>query len=620
MKTEIELKQFPFEVIRLAPNPRSRESIAEKDSLDMAYSILEHGIVVPLLARMTEDGVPEVYAGQRRFVGFELARKLKDEGADAKVDLALMPLLIRDIDDRTMREHQWIENLQRLGVHPRDESRGYHELIDDYGYTPAEVARRIGKSAMYVLGRLTLLQVPEVAWTAYDEERVQVTHLELIGSIPHEKDREEFARRVIGGGRHGERAMPVLEAAALKSGDYVKSLRACGFDKADAELVPVEHKGDRRIMGGACDGCPYRAGTAKALVCTNVRCFRAKQSAAWRATKVNAAENGRRVMDVDQTGGLFDEDTGELLEAGEFVDLAGRPRHAETGHFNEDDMPPWSDLLGELMMEAERLAITARHPQTSRVVLLLEREEAIRLACEADAAHEALFAKRPAARRPKAAKASGGDERDDAGAWSGEMAEGADAEDDDPPAAVESVATEANLDLRAMLPLVSTAARQLEVDDDVGWAFELMAEDMIERLPMVAMRLMLAARGAATLDESEPWPRDAAMRMLEGERLEPVEMCLLSQITMCVLRGDESTMRRLGEMQSEGVAPRKHTSEAAGRKAGITPEIKAAARALYDEGKGKGEIAKALGISENTVGNWQKREWPKRKAKQKRGK
>lgn len=45
----------------------------------------------------------------------------------------------------------------------------------------------------------------------------------------------------------------------------------------------------------------------------------------------------------------------------------------------------------------------------------------------------------------------------------------------------------------------------------------------------------------------------------------------------------------------------------------VDPKVKAKARKLYDAGKGKDAIAKDLGISANTVGNWQKREWPKRK-------
>lgn len=47
----------------------------------------------------------------------------------------------------------------------------------------------------------------------------------------------------------------------------------------------------------------------------------------------------------------------------------------------------------------------------------------------------------------------------------------------------------------------------------------------------------------------------------------------------------------------------------------VDPKVKAQARKLYDKGMGKGAIAKELGISPNTVGNWQKRDWPKRKAK-----
>jgi ParB/RepB/Spo0J family partition protein len=415
MKTHapIELKHLPFSMLRLAPNPRPRESISADSIQEIANSILEHGIIQPVLARMQNADEPEVYAGQRRFLGFERALEMVASGeAEARVSLETVPCLVSDIDDRTMREQQWIENLQRQDVHPRDEVKGYAELVNLYGYTAAEISRRIGKQEAYVSNRLVLVNLPDVYWKAWEAKKLTISHLEVAGSIPGTVNQEEFARRIMGG-EYDTVPMTVREAQELKGKEFIKSLRACGFDKEDADLVTVEHLNGERVRGGACEGCPFKVGSAKAPQCANVACFATKQDATWHRVKANAEENGRRIMDVDQTSPLFDE-MGELIAYRGWVDLGSKPGYLETGHYN-DDVATWEDLLAGTQAFAN--AVMARHPKTNRIVQLLERAEAIRMAEEADEGNAKVFEKRPGAPRVKTTETgdeeTGGDEDED---------------------------------------------------------------------------------------------------------------------------------------------------------------------------------------------------------------
>jgi ParB family chromosome partitioning protein len=66
--------------------------------------------------------------------------------------------------DRSAREVQIIENLQRQDVHPLEEADGYKALLDG---TPSctidEIAAKVGKSKAYVYQRLSLTRlVPQV--------------------------------------------------------------------------------------------------------------------------------------------------------------------------------------------------------------------------------------------------------------------------------------------------------------------------------------------------------------------------------------------------------------------------------------------------------------------------
>ena len=655
MSANIQYKTFPIAELSLAPNPRPRDSITAASIEEMASSILQQGIIQPLLARLV-DGKPQIYAGQRRYLGFERALSRQAAGETAVADLSKVPVLLREVDDRTMREHQWIENLQRVDVHPRDEAVGYAELRDLYGYSMQDISRKIGKADAYVAHRLVLLKVPELLWKALDEGKVTISHLEIAGSIPNEKDREEFGKLVIAG-QYGDRAMTVKEAQELKNARFAVSLRACGFDKNDEKLVQLEHKDGVRIMGGACTGCEYMSGKTNAPVCGNVRCFAAKQNAQWKWIKGNAEDCGKRCMDVDRTAELFaDYGDRELRESCGLVDLGGKPSYMEMGHYNDEDVLTWEELLEGT--GAMAMAITARHPKTNRVHQLLEREDAIRLAIERDPKAAAIFEKRPGVKKTKrvAGQAAASDEDDD----DDDDSDGAQRMSYEQQKKIRDVRDQAVYDeftkrLRGKWPasvkltLVKLAAHAalcggasdvaLIVGDSVEsfhqattiaqeWEIlgpkiepDLKADDNAW-LRWVAMMLIASEMGYEVFENCEgvkelashfqidlagiaQSAHDAVMRPAK-EELFDCEKC----------GGKNFTARGLKAHKCEKRQAKREAAEPApavdAGKVEITAEVKAAARQLYDQGLGKGAIAKQLGISENTVGNWQKREWPKR--------
>ena len=384
MSHDINLNWVPWARVKLVWNPRSLSTISAESIEEMAASILEHQICQPVLGRLGADGeTVEVYVGQRRILGFEQARKRHFEGGEpTEMDLEHVPVLVREIDDRTMLAHQLIENLQREGVHPKDEAAGYVMMRDKIGYTVADISRKMGKSAAYVVERMALLKIPDFLWRAYDEGRVTISHLEIVGSVPSKTSREEFGKLVLGG-KYGDGVLTVKMTQEVKNNRFVVSLNVCGFDKKDPDLVAVEMDGNERLMGGACGDCPHKSGQGAGAMCSNIACYQMKQDATWRLVKANAERCGKRYMDCDVTSRMF-EDFGALLlrESTGLVDLGGKPRHDDTGHFSED-VPTWGELLPKDSAVWSQ-AISARHPKTNRVHQIIERETAIRAALEAD--------------------------------------------------------------------------------------------------------------------------------------------------------------------------------------------------------------------------------------------
>lgn len=584
---DIQLKHYAIGEIELAPNPRPSDKIKPEAIDEMAESILEHGIIQPPSARLMPDGKPQLYIGQRRFFGLTRALQLAEERSlDAALleKLRLMPLLVRVIDDRAMLEQQWIENLQREDVTARDEAQGFDFMQRTLGYTLDEIGHKIGKTKGYVSNRLKLMGAPEVLWKAFEEGRVGTRHLELVGSIPHPKDREEAARAIIKP-QFQDKPLTVLEATEMVGSRYVVSLRACGFDKEDPALVKMEWKDGARCLGGACVDCPFlskndlelagslgggvgnssggliKGGTrgVDPNLCMNPTCFKAKQDAAWQAVKNQAAQNGKRCMDVDQTAPLFHEyGAYDLKETSGLINLAGEPGYQETGHFGEE-VPAWEDLLKGT--SAKKEAIMARHPKTNKVLFLLERERAIELAEENDPANKKLFAARPQGKGKKKVTVT-----------VIETEEGEGTEADTVPVEDEAVTTDASTIAaasadsdaqgRSVSQVINEAQlEQMEVFTRALLDGELSADALVRVLMQSRLaRLTLPAKHlmcAALVDEDHEvilgWHHDACTRVIIGSDEDAVDLLLVAELAQSLVLGDKLVTAQMAKMMKVAV-------------------------------------------------------------------
>jgi ParB family transcriptional regulator, chromosome partitioning protein len=135
-------------VVRNPKNPRKH--FAEEDLQDLASSIRQHGIVQPVVVRPVTDGKFEIIAGERRWRAAQLA------------GLNEIPVLIREVDDRTALELAIVENVQRADLNPLEEALGYEQLIAEHGYTQNDLGEIIGKSRSHVANSLRLLKLPDL--------------------------------------------------------------------------------------------------------------------------------------------------------------------------------------------------------------------------------------------------------------------------------------------------------------------------------------------------------------------------------------------------------------------------------------------------------------------------
>lgn len=131
-------------------NPRNpRRYFDEAELQDLAASIRQHGIVQPVVVRTIAPERYEIIAGERRWRAAQLAGFVE------------IPVIVRDVDDRTALEIAIVENVQRSDLNPLEEALGYDQLIAEHGYTQNDLGEIIGKSRSHVANSLRLLKLPE---------------------------------------------------------------------------------------------------------------------------------------------------------------------------------------------------------------------------------------------------------------------------------------------------------------------------------------------------------------------------------------------------------------------------------------------------------------------------
>lgn len=146
-----EEKYFFCDIDKIIPNKFQPRTVFNEDDLkELSDSIRENGIIQPLIVKTTDDGKFELIAGERRLRASKL------------VGLESVPVVINDVtDDNILLELALIENIQRTDLNAIEEAEAYSKLIEKFGYTQEQTAKRVGKKRSTVTNLLRLLNLPQ---------------------------------------------------------------------------------------------------------------------------------------------------------------------------------------------------------------------------------------------------------------------------------------------------------------------------------------------------------------------------------------------------------------------------------------------------------------------------
>ncbi len=142
---------------------------------ELADSIAAQGIIQPIIVRKIATDKYEIIAGERRWRAAQLA------------ELSDVPVVVKDIDDRTVMAVALIENIQREDLSALEESEALQRLQDEFELTHQQIADAVGKSRTTVTNLLRLLDLPAEIKTLLSKGLLEMGHARALLGLPEDR-------------------------------------------------------------------------------------------------------------------------------------------------------------------------------------------------------------------------------------------------------------------------------------------------------------------------------------------------------------------------------------------------------------------------------------------------
>jgi ParB family chromosome partitioning protein len=219
-----------IEVAAIAPNPRQPRRSFDEEALDeLAESIREVGLLQPVVVRSAGPGRYELIMGERRWRACQRAG-LTEIGA-----------IVKQTQDNDLLRDALIENLHRQQLDPLEEAAAYQQLLDDFGATHEELARKIGRSRPHISNTLRLLNLPPAVQKRVAAGVLSAGHARALLSLEDPEAQERLAGRIVA---EGLSVRAVEEIVAVGS-DESPSRRAARAGTRPPTAPGLRHLADR---------------------------------------------------------------------------------------------------------------------------------------------------------------------------------------------------------------------------------------------------------------------------------------------------------------------------------------------------------------------------------------
>ena len=158
----------------------------DKDALEqLSASIVENGLLQPILVREYGEGRYQIIAGERRFRASKLA------------GLTEIPAIVLDKDDKNAAQIALIENIQREDLNPIEEALAYKSLAEEYDMTQEELSKQVGKSRSAIANSVRLLDLPDEVLTLVASKELSAGHARTLLGLHNREDMILLAQHAV---------------------------------------------------------------------------------------------------------------------------------------------------------------------------------------------------------------------------------------------------------------------------------------------------------------------------------------------------------------------------------------------------------------------------------------
>jgi ParB family transcriptional regulator, chromosome partitioning protein len=179
--------EIPVDAI--VPNPKQPRQIFDDDALaELKVSIVEVGFLQPIVVREVGSGKYELVMGERRW------------RAAQAIGREVIPAIVRETRDDAMLRDALLENIHRANLNPLEEAAAYQQLLEEFGATHDELAKRIGRSRPQISNTIRLLNLPPVVQRRVAAGVLSAGHARALLGLDDATEQEVLAQRIVAEG------------------------------------------------------------------------------------------------------------------------------------------------------------------------------------------------------------------------------------------------------------------------------------------------------------------------------------------------------------------------------------------------------------------------------------
>ena len=178
-------KIIEMKINDIEPNVNQPRKAFDDDKIeDLAASIAEHGVLQPIIVTKKDDYY-QIIAGERRW------------RASKKAGLKTIPAIVRDYDEKKIREVALIENIQRQDLNAIETAKAIKELMEEHQLTQEELAKTLGKSRSAIANTLRILNLDERVQEMVQEGKISEGHARTLASIDSPQKQYKLALDIV---------------------------------------------------------------------------------------------------------------------------------------------------------------------------------------------------------------------------------------------------------------------------------------------------------------------------------------------------------------------------------------------------------------------------------------